>query len=129
MPSNNLEAASQTYLSLKNQRGHWHNQERIPAIDDFNGERHQAMIELQKCLGQNGVTADEIQRRMGEPTKTLDRPDLVLQHEFQRGEHPFELPSDAKIWIYEWRNMHDFVYFVLSKDQKVIRSDWYHAYE
>lgn len=129
MSSQNLHAASQTYLNLKNQRGHWHGQDRNSAIDDFEGDRHRAMIELQKSLGQSGTSADEVQRLMGEPTKSLDQPDLVLQHEFNRGENSFNYPSGAKIWIYEWRNMHDFVYFVLSKDNKVIHSGWYHAYE
>jgi hypothetical protein len=66
---------------------------------------------------------------MGPPTKTLDQPDLVLNHEFKRTDDNYTYPNDAKIWIYEWRGNHDYVYFVLSNDNKVIRSGWYNAYE
>ncbi|CAF0916115.1 unnamed protein product [Rotaria sp. Silwood1] len=129
MSSKSLEASSSTYLRLKNERGHWNGQTHNPAIDNFDGERHQAMNELQKHLGQPNTSADEIQRLMGTPTKTLDKPDLVLDHEFRRMNDNYTYPSDAKIWIYEWRGNHDYVYFVISKDNKVIQSDWYFAYE
>jgi hypothetical protein len=129
MSSKNLEVSSSTYLRLKDLHGHWHNQPHNPAIDNFNGERHQAMQELQAHLGQIGTSGDEIQRLMGPPTKTLDQPDLVLNHEFKRTDDNYTYPNDAKIWIYEWRGNHDYVYFVLSNDNKVIRSGWYNAYE
>jgi hypothetical protein len=129
MSSKNLEAASSTYLRLKNEHGHWHNQPHNPAIDNFEGERHQAMKELQQQLGQTGTSADEIQRLMGPPTKILNEPDMVLNHEFLRTNADYQYPANAKIWIYEWRGGHDYVYFVISKDNKVVQSDWYNAWE
>jgi hypothetical protein len=129
MSSKNLEASSSTYLRLKEERGHWHNQPHNPAIDNYNGERHQAMLELQEQLGQTGTSANEIQRLMGPPTKTLDQPDLVLNHEFQRTNNAYTYPTDANIWIYEWRGNHDYVYFVISNDNKVLQSGWYNAFE
>ncbi|CAF1056234.1 unnamed protein product [Adineta steineri] len=125
--SKKFEASSSTYLRLKNERGHWHNQAHNPAIDNYDGERHQAMNELQKHLGQSGTSTDEIKCLMGEPTQILNEPDLVLQHEFNRENYTF--PAGAKIWIYEWRGNHDYVYFVISKDNKVVQSDWYNALE
>lgn len=129
MSSNNIEAASSAYLRLKDERGHWNSQAHNPAIDNFEGERHQSMKELQKHLGQSGTSGDDIQRLMGPPSKILDQPDLVLNHEFQRTNNNYTFPNDAKIWIYEWRGNHDYVYFVVSNANKVIQSDWYHAYE
>ncbi|UJR30623.1 hypothetical protein I4U23_018148 [Adineta vaga] len=129
MSSKQVEAASSTYLRLKSQRGHWHGQEHNPAIDNFEGERHLAMIDLQKTLGQSGTSADEIQRLMGPPTKTLNEPDQVLLHELKRNNENYRYPQDTKIWIYEWRGNHDYVYFLISKDNKVIQSDWYQALE
>jgi len=129
MSSKNLEASSSTYLRLKEERGHWHNQPHNPAIDNYNGERHQAMLELQEQLGQTGTSANEIQRLMGPPTQTLNQPDLVLNHEFQRTNNDYKYPTDAKIWIYEWRGNHDYVYFVISNDNKVLQSGWYNAFE
>ncbi|CAF3433299.1 unnamed protein product [Rotaria socialis] len=129
MASKNLEAASATYLRLKNVHGHWHNQPHNPATDNFQGERHQAMIELQQNLGKAGTSGDEIQHLMGTPTKILNKPDLVLEHEFRRENENYTYPKDAKIWIYEWRGFHDYVYFVVSNDNKVLQSDWYSALE
>ena len=125
----NLQAASDKYVQLKNERGHWHNQKRIPAIDDYDGERHQAMKELQAYLGQIGTSADQIEQFMGKPTQIVSQPDMVLQHEFKNAQDPFVYPSNAQIWIYEWRGNHDYVYFVLSKEMKVVRSAWYSAME
>ena len=129
MSSNDIEQSSTTYLQLKDQRGHWHGQDHNPAIDNYDGERHQAMIQLQNHPGKIGTSANEIQRLMGSPTSTLDEPDLVLNHEFTRTNESFAYPPDAKIWIYEWRGNHDFVYFVISNKNQVIRSGWYNAYE
>ena len=127
--NSNLKSASETYLRLKSQRGHWYSQERNAAIDDNQGERHQAMVALQEHLGQTGTAAEEIQRLMGSPTKTLAKPDLVLQHEMNLKDDNYTFPKDATIWIYEWRHEHDYVYFFISAEQKVIHSAWYHAYE
>lgn len=129
MASNDVEASSSTYLRLKNERGHWHNEEYNAPIDGFNGDRHQAMTTLQKHLGVPGTSTVEIQRLMGSPTKVLEKPDLVLEHEFRRMNDNFEYPIGAHIWIYEWRGFHDYVYFLVSKDNKVIQSDWYYALE
>lgn len=129
MTTKNLPLASSTYLRLKSHRGHWHNQEHNPAIDNFDGERHQAMKELQEHLGQAGTSASEIEKLMGPPTKILDQPDDVLLHEMRLQNDSYTHPKDTKIWIYEWRHYHDYVYFFISKDQKVVHSAWYHAYE
>jgi hypothetical protein len=129
MSSKKLEESSSTYLRLKEQRGHWHNQPHNPAIDNYDGERHQALTELQKQLGQTGTSGDEIQRLMGPPTTILNQPDLVLNHEFKRKGDDYTFPTGAKIWIYEWRGNHDYVYFVISNDNKVLQSDWYNAFE
>ena len=129
MTSKDLEQSSSTYLRSKEERGHWHNQPHNPSIDNFNSERHQSMIELQKHLGKTGTSSDEIKRLMGEPTNILDKPDLVLNHEFTRTDESYTHPTDAKIWIYEWRGNHDYVYFVVSNENKVIRSGWYNALE
>ena len=129
MSNNNLTSASATYLRLKNERGHWHNQGRNSAIDDNQGERHQAMIELQKHLGQTGRLASEIEQMMGKPTKVLDQPDHVILHEMRLQDENYVFPNHTEIWIYEWRGNHDFVYFFISKENKVTYSAWYHAYE
>jgi hypothetical protein len=129
MYSKNIAVASHTYLHLKNHLGHWHDQEHHPAIDDHHGERHKAMLELQEHLGQHGTAAHEIEHSMGTPNKILDKPDETLSLELKRNNEHYEYPQDAKIWIYEWRGNHDYVYFIISKDNKVIQSAWYYAFE
>jgi hypothetical protein len=129
MFSKNLAAASSHYLRLKDHRGHWYNQPRRPSIDDHEGGRHRAMIDLQEHLGRAGTTTKEIDHLMGPPTKILDQPDQTLSYELKRNNENYEYPSDAKIWIYEWRGNHDYFYFVISKDNKVIQSAWYYSFE
>jgi hypothetical protein len=129
MNSKTLAVASNNYLRLKTHIGHWHNQSRRASIDSHNGERHHAMVELQENLGRAGTTTHEIEHLMGSPTKILDQPNEILLSELKRNNENYEYPHDAKIWIYEWRGEHDYVYFVISKDKKVIQSAWYYSFE
>ena len=129
MISPSINIASSNYLRLKDRRGHYHDQSRRPSIDDHQGDRHRAMIDLQEHLGQAGTTTAEIERLMGEPTKVLDQPDETLFSELKRNNNQYQYPLDAKIWIYEWRGNHDYVYFVISNEKKVIQSAWYYSFE
>ncbi|CAF4011306.1 unnamed protein product [Rotaria sp. Silwood2] len=129
MFSRNMLSASSEYLRLKHHHDHWHKHEHDHAIDDHGSERHQAMVELQKHLGQPGTTPYEIEHLMGSPTKILDHPDATLLAELKRNHENYEYPHDAEIWIYEWRGNHDYVYFIISKDRKVIQSAWYYSFE
>jgi hypothetical protein len=129
MFTTNLAVASNNYLRLKSHLGHWHNQQRRPSIDDTQGERHRAMVDLQQHLGRVGTTTQEIEHLMGSPTKILDQPDETLLHELKRNNKNYEYPHDTKIWIYEWRGNHDYVYFLISNEKKVIQSAWYYAFE
>ncbi|UJR15957.1 hypothetical protein I4U23_002877 [Adineta vaga] len=129
MVSRDMAVASSNYLRSKHHRGHWHNEAHYPAIDDHHGERHRAMLELQEHLGQPGTKTDEIKHFMGTPTKILDQPDETLAHELKRNNEHFIYPQHAKIWIYEWRNNHDYVYYIISNDNKVLQSAWYYAFE
>jgi hypothetical protein len=109
--------------------GHSQNQDRRLSVDSHYRERHQAMIELQEHLGKGGTTTDEIEYLMGSPTRILDEPDEALLREFKRNNENYEYPQDAKIWIYEWRSNHDYVYFLISKDKKVIQSSWCYGFK
>jgi hypothetical protein len=129
MLSRNLALASSNYMRLKNHLGQSHNGERRPSFDDHHGERHQAMIELQEHLGQVGTSADQIEHLMGSPTKMLDKPDDMLLYELRRNNENYTYPNDTKIWVYEWRSNRDYVYFLVSKDKKVIQSAWSYSYE
>ncbi|CAF1662735.1 unnamed protein product [Adineta ricciae] len=129
MVSRNIAVASADYLRLKERRGHWHNEPRRPSIDEQHRERHLAMLQLQEHLGQPGTTTHEIEHLMGTPTKILDQPDETLAHELKRNHEQYVFPRDAKIWIYEWRNNHDYIYYIISKDNKVIQSAWYYSFE
>ncbi|CAF1137891.1 unnamed protein product [Rotaria sordida] len=121
--------ASSEYIRSKHHRGHWYNKEHRPSIDDYGGNRHKAMIELQEHLGRPGTMANEIEHLMGPPTQILDQPDATLLAALKRNNENYKYPDDAKIWIYEWRGNHDYVYFLISKDKKVIQSAWYYSFE
>lgn len=135
MFSKNLVAASNNYLHLKTQLGQRrpslieHPVERRPSLVTPHGTCHRSMIELQEHLGRAGTTTEEIERLMGLPTKVLDQPDEMLLYELKRSNEKYEYPSHAKIWIYQWRGNHDYVYFIISSENKVIQSSWCYAFE
>jgi len=124
-----LVVASNNYLRSKDHHGLFYNREHRPSIDDYHGTRHQAMMALQEHLSRAGTTTEEIEKLMGTPTKILDKPDEPLLCELKRNNENYEYPLDTKIWVYEWRSNHDYVYFLISKDHKVIQSAWYYAFE
>lgn len=146
MFSKSLAAASNNYLHLKAQLGERrpsliehpperrpslveHQPERRPSLVTPHGTCHRSMIELQENLGQPGTTTQEIEQLMGSPTKVLDHPDEMLLYELKRNNETYEYPLNAKIWIYQWRGNRDYVYFIVSQENKVIQSAWCYAFE
>ncbi|CAF0988242.1 unnamed protein product [Didymodactylos carnosus] len=124
--SDQLTAASETYKSLKNVQGHWQGKPFNTDVDAPNSKKEVSMKYLQEYLGKVGTSADDILNLMGKPDKELDKPDIELVHELNR--QSYQCQDGTKIWIYEWRGMHDYVYFLI-KDNKVALSAWYYAYE
>ena len=103
--------------------------ERRSSIANPQGTCHRSMMELQEHLGRAGTTTEAIEHLMGPPTKVLSQPDEVLSYELKRNNEKYEYPQNAKIWIYQWRGNHDYVYFIISNENKVIQSAWYYAFE
>lgn len=130
-----LTAASNNHLHLKTQLGERHPSliehppERRPSLVTPNRKCHREMFELQEHLGRAGTITKEIEQLMGLPTKVLDQPDEMLLYELKRNNETYEYPTNAKIWIYQWRDNRDYVYFIISRENKVIQSAWYYALE
>ncbi len=98
-----------TYRGLRRQAG-------SACCNRFNSGLMQVMTALRDSL-QPGVPAKRIVALMG-------RPDLRTSKRYGA----IETPSGARLLVYHWRGSHDYLYFVVRRG-RVIRSEWYNAWE
>ncbi len=67
-------------------------------------------------LGEKGTSEEVIKKHMGEPDTVDDMAGWV------------PLKDGQQSLVYTWRGWHDWFYFVV-EDGKVVKSEWWFAYE
>lgn len=108
---------------LRQQPGHFSGGAWNDDVDKWDGRKHRVMIALAKALGDGSHSNAEIVAVMGEP-------DAVLKP----GQYMFGLAYDGRdprvreLVVYEWRGMHDFLFFT-SDGESVFGADWWMALE
>lgn len=102
------------WAELRDVRGHFQGGTWNEDADSWKGRKFKVMTELGELLGKPGTTQAHLLEVMGDPDHT--NTSLV------------EAPPGSQTFIYEWRGMHDFLYFVCSGG-KVIKSGWWMAFE
>ncbi|KAK3827800.1 MAG: hypothetical protein J3Q66DRAFT_275004 [Benniella sp.] len=122
---------------LRQQKGHWDGGEPNPAIDNFNGEKHQALQKLGEYFGKPGTPAAKILQTMGEPDEIKQSMDEAFQASLMPGPvisnattTTQDAGSQIMYFVYKWRGNHDYLWFKIdAQKEEVIESSWYHAYE
>ncbi|KAG0084705.1 hypothetical protein BGZ93_001105 [Podila epicladia] len=121
-----LVALGQTFQSLRKVKGHWDGADFNPAVDAFNGEKHQVMQQLFEAYGKPGVVSAEIVATMG-PSDEI--PANILA-QLKRTAPQISPPTNFNYLVYKWRGFHDFIWFrVNMKTDKVQAAEFYAAYE
>ncbi|KAI1308386.1 hypothetical protein EDD11_004315 [Mortierella claussenii] len=159
--SSEYQALGQSLQNLRTIKGHWDGGEPNPAVDNFNGDKHQALEKLGKYFGKAGTPASDILNTMGRPDETKQSMDEAFHASLMPGPivggtggqvqnanatgaglgdvGTTMMPSGSNntntgpqvmYFIYKWRGNHDYLWFkVDATTEKVLESDWYHAYE
>ncbi|KAG0369956.1 hypothetical protein BGZ54_008259 [Gamsiella multidivaricata] len=152
-------ALGQSFQNLRSIKGHWDGGEANPAVDNFNGEKHQTLQKLGEYFGKPGTSAADILATMGQPDEMKQTMDEAFQASLMPG--PMIGGTDASVgaanatgaglgdvsttmmpsgstnagpqvmyFIYKWRGNHDYLWFKIDAvKEQVIESSWYHAYE
>ncbi|KAK3831943.1 MAG: hypothetical protein J3R72DRAFT_454512 [Linnemannia gamsii] len=151
-----FQALGQSYQALRQVQGHWDGGDSNPAVDNFNGEKHQTLQKLGAYFGKPGTPAANILETMGQPDEIKQTMDDAFQASFMPGPivggtgdtlahgaglgdvNTTMMPTGATdasgtqvmYFIYKWRNNHDYLWFKVDvHKEEVIESSWYHAYE
>ncbi|KAF9094586.1 hypothetical protein BGX23_001905 [Mortierella sp. AD031] len=154
-----FQVLGQNFQNLRTIKGHWDGGDSNPAVDNFNGEKHQTLQKLGEYFGKPGTPAANILATMGEPDEIKQTMDEAFEASLMPGPvlggtgaqglsanstgaglgdvSTTMMPSGATnagpqviYFIYKWRNNHDYLWFkVDALKEEVIESAWYHAYE
>lgn len=108
---------------LRQQPGHFSGGAWNDDVDKWGGRKHQVMAELAKRLGDGKHSRAEIVAIMGSPDHTL-RPGDTMYREAYGGDDP----RVRELFVYEWRGMHDFLFFT-SDGTHIFAADWWMALE
>lgn len=111
------------FRALRAQPGHFSGGTWNDAVDKWGGRKQQVMIALAEALGGGKHTRSEIVAVMGEPDQILKPHDLMYRQAYD-GRNP----RVRVLLVYEWRGMHDFLFFT-SDGQRVFAADWWAALE
>ncbi|KAF9372391.1 hypothetical protein CPC16_002454 [Podila verticillata] len=121
-----IVALGQTFQALRQVKGHWDGADFNPAVDAFNGEKHQVMQKLYAVYSKPGVVSAEIVATMG-PSDEI--PANILA-QLRRSAPQVSPPTNFKYIVYKWRGFHDYIWFrVNMKNDMVQASEFYAAYE
>ncbi|KAF9907723.1 hypothetical protein EC991_010670 [Linnemannia zychae] len=151
-----FQALGQNLQNLRKIKGHWDGGDANPAVDNFNGEKHQTLQKLGEYFGKPGTPAANILATMGQPDEIKQTMDEAFQASLMPGPvvgaggqnvlatgaglgdvNTTMMPAGSTnagpqvmYFIYKWRNNHDYLWFkVDALKEEVIESSWYHAYE
>lgn len=90
-----------------------------PELRRWGGPCHATMSRLGQRLASEHPPAREVLSLLGAPDKTLSAGD---------DHHGKPVPPGQTYLIYWWRGGHDYLFFVVEHD-RIVSSDWWHAWE
>jgi hypothetical protein len=110
--------AAERYRALRAGRGATPTSTRV--LDAWGGPLHGALQTLAACWGTEGLSAKALDTAMGEPDRVVHPGDPLWGLAENDG-------ADA-LFVYEWRGLHDFLFFAIAND-RVLRAGWWMAGE
>ncbi|KAF9996689.1 hypothetical protein BGZ65_007726 [Modicella reniformis] len=134
--SSEYMALGQSLQELRKRKGHWDGGEHDPALDNFNGQKHETLQKLGEYFGKPGTSAASIIDTMGQPDEMKQSMDEAFQASLMPGPAigglggPAANPSSQEVmyFVYKWRGNHDYLWFKIDAEkEEVLESSWYSA--
>lgn len=116
------------YLTLRPVPGQFTSGSWNEDVDLWQGRKHSAMLELGTRLGTGNFNCTQLTQLLEQPDHTVQGGDPL--HDLIQTLPTYEPPHNeaAEFLIYEWRGIHDFLFFVC-EDGRITGSDWWYAGE
>ena len=124
---NDLQELAAEFRSLRTIPGHFGGGPRNADVDQWQGRKHQIMLDLGTRLGEGTYGRDQLVELLGPADHVVTAGDPLMPYIASLPNYDSYAAADAFL-VYEWRGTHDFLFFVL-QDDRVIASDWWYAYE
>ncbi|MBB5016809.1 hypothetical protein HNQ59_000071 [Chitinivorax tropicus] len=114
------------FRAMRQRHGHFDGGPWQPALDQWQGKKHQAMQKLARHVWQQRLGTAQVRQLMGEPDELI-RPDMPMysaqiQHSNWQGQPAGEL------WLYNWRGKHDRLVLAMGQG-RVVATGWQNAWE
>jgi hypothetical protein len=116
-------ALSAEFKSLRVQSGHFSGGSWNEAVDKFGGRKHEVMLNLEEALGDGTHARSEVVALLGEPDQVLRAGETMFRDSYNGGD-----PRVSELLVYQWRGMHDYLFFT-SDGAQVLGSAWWNAWE
>lgn len=117
------------YLALRPVLGQFNGGEWNDDVDRWMGRKHAAMLELGTALSGGNISCPQLTELLQQPDHTVQGGDDPL-YELIQTLPAYETSQEeaAQFLVYEWRGVHDFLFFVC-ENGRITGSDWWYAGE
>lgn len=123
-----LSELSSDFSRLRKIKGHFSGGSWNKDIDQWQGHKHQIMLNLSKYFDRGGQQVSMVIQYMGNPDETAEPGSRLFQHLNTLSQYIGMDLTDSRFLIYYWRGEHDFLFFEL-RDEELISTGWWHAGE
>lgn len=123
----NLQQLAQEFRNLRSVQGHFDGSEWQDEVDQWQGQKHRLMLELEAQLGDGNFDRTQIVALLGLPDHIVTGGGPLFK---QIESLPtYELFTDVdEFLVYEWRSTHDFLFFAI-QDDHLAGSGWWYSNE
>lgn len=123
----NLRQLADEFRSVSATPGHFGGGPSNDDVDQWQGRKHQLMLELGSRLGDGDFNREQLVDLLGPADHVVTTGDPLMPTIASLPNFDTYAAADAFL-VYEWRGTHDFLFFVLQGDL-IVGSDWWYAYE
>ena len=118
---------AEEFRVLRPVQGHFDGGEWQDEVDQWQGRKHRLMLELETQLDDRDFSRTQLVTLLGPPDHTVTGGDPLFEQ--IKSLPTYELFTEVdEFLVYEWRGVHDFLFFAI-QDDHLTGSDWWYSNE
>ena len=125
--AHNLVLLAEEFQALRGIPGQFSGGEWVDEVDQWQGRKHQVMLALAEQVSREEFNRSQLTTLLGPADHIVTGGDALF-------EQIQNLPGDESValsnefLVYEWRGIHDFLFFAI-QDDRILASGWWYAGE